>query len=89
MLFIIVTLKVVMDITGGRYATTALAVAGTCKSIGSVALTWVAGLIIDAAGLQVAFLTLTGAAAVALLCAALIRLPKGENAYFSGEQGRR
>lgn len=86
MLAIMVTLKVVMILTRGRYATTALSVIGTVKSLGGVALTNVAGRLADAAGLQTMFTVLLAISAATLLLGLLIRVPDDGKTFFAGEE---
>ncbi len=86
MLAIMVTLKVVMILTGGRYATTALSVIGTVKSLGGVALTNAAGHMADTVGLQQMFAALLGISVLALVLALVIRVPDDGKTYFAGTE---
>ena len=84
MLAIMVTLKVVMILTGGRYTTTAMSVLATVKSVGGVVLTNVAGTIVDKTGLNMLFSVLLGLSAAAFLLALTVRVPADGKTYFSG-----
>lgn len=86
MLFIMVTLKVVMNITGGRYATTALSIIATVKSLGGVVLTNMSGRISDAAGLHAIFPVLLAITAAMLILSFFIRIPVDDKKYFAGEE---
>lgn len=85
MLFIMVTLKVVLTLTGGRYATTALSAIATVKSLGSVALTNLAGQLAEKVSLHGIFTMFFWVAAVLLLFSFLIRIPASQKRYFAGE----
>ena len=84
MLFIMITLKAVLDIVGEGRSLTALSVAATVSSIGGVAFTWLAGIIDDSMGLQSAFTMLLGGLLLSAVFAGLIRIPKTQSDYFSG-----
>lgn len=86
MLAIMVTLKVVMILTGGRYATTALSVIGTVKSLGGVVLTNAAGQLVDAIGLRSMFTVLLTVSVVTLVLGLFIRVPDDGKSYFAGEE---
>ena len=85
MLFIMVTLKVVMTLTGGQYTTTALSVIATVKSLGSVVLTNLAGQVAETVQVEGIFPIFFWATLVLLAFSFLIRIPDDEKRYFAGE----
>lgn len=88
MLFIMVTLKVVMTLTSGKYATTALSVIATVKSLGGVVLTNLAGQLAENVNLQEMFNVFFWASATLLAFSFVIRIPASQKSYFAGENGR-
>ena len=84
MLFIMITLKVVLDVVEEGRSLTALSLAATVSSLGNVAFTWTAGAVADALGLRAAFTALAAALAAALALSALIRPPQRVSGYFAG-----
>ncbi len=84
MLAIMVTLKVVMILTAGRYTTTAMSVIATVKSVGGVLLTNMAGTVADKAGMVLLFPVLLGISAAVFALALCIRVPDDGKAYFAG-----
>ena len=84
MLFIMITLKAVLDIVGEERALTALSLAATVSSMGGVAFTWLAGVADDRMGIRFAFGMLLGGLLLSVLFASLIRIPKKRSDYFSG-----
>ena len=84
MLFIMITLKAVLDIVGENRSLTALSLAATVSSMGGVAFTWLAGVADDRMGIRFAFGMLLGGLLLSVLFACLIRIPKKESDYFSG-----
>lgn len=85
MLFIMVTLKVVLTLTGGKYATTALSVIATVKSLGGVALTNLAGQLAENVNLNGMFSAFFWASAALLAFSFVIRVPASQKSYFAGE----
>ncbi len=85
MLFIMVTLKVVLTLTGGQYATTALSTIATVKSVGGVVLNNLAGQVAESNSLQGLFTVFMWASVALLAFCFLIRIPKDEKKYFEGE----
>lgn len=85
MLFIMVTLKVVLTLTGGQYATTALSVIATVKSVGGVVLNNLAGQAAETSSLQGLFGVFMWVSLALLAFSFLIRIPKDEKKYFAGE----
>ena len=85
MLFIMVTLKVVLTLTGGQYATAALSVIATVKSIGGVVLNNLAGQLAESSSLQGLFMVFMWVSIALLVFSFLIRIPKDTNKYFAGE----
>lgn len=85
MLFIMVTLKVVLTLTGGQYATTALSVIATVKSLGGVVLNNLAGQVAESSSLQGLFTIFMWVSVGLLAFSFLIRIPKHEKKYFAGE----
>ena len=84
MLFIMITLKTVLDIVGEKRSLTALSLAGTVSSMGGVAFTWMAGVIDDRMGIRAAFVALLLGLIIAAMITFLIRVPKKQSDYFSG-----
>lgn len=84
MLFIMVTLKVVLTLTGGQYATTVLSVIATVKSLGGILLTNLAGSIAEFVNLQRMFTVFFWASLTLLIFSFLIRIPESEKMYFAG-----
>lgn len=85
MLFIMVTLKVVMTLTGGQYATTALSVMTTVKSLGSVVLINLAGQAAETVQVKGIFPIFFWASLALLAFSFLIRIPDDQKRFFAGE----
>lgn len=85
MLFIMVTLKVVMTLTGGQYATTALSVIATVKSLGSVVLTNLTGQVAETVQVEGIFPIFFWASLALLAFSFLIRIPDDKKRYFAGD----
>ncbi len=85
MLFIMVTLKVVLTLTGGKYATTVLSIIATVKSLGGVVLTNLAGQLAENVNLHRMFIAFFWAAVALLVFSFVIRIPASQKSYFAGE----
>ena len=88
MLFVMVTIKIIMNSIDEQYSSTALGIAAMVKSIGSILFQGLSGFLVDTrgfAGLNAAATILS--AAGLLCCAALLRRGRQEErALFSGER---
>ncbi len=86
MLFIMATLKVVLTLTGGKYATTALSAIATVKSLGGVLLTNLAGQLAEHIDLHGMFVCFFWTALALLILSLCLRIPGSGESYFSGEK---
>ena len=82
MLYIMVTIKVVLNLVDRRCSTTALAVVSTMKSLGGVIVTMIAGAVSNACGRPAVFTLLLGIAAVGFILSALLKIPGNEQQLF-------
>lgn len=82
MLYIMVTIKVVLNLVDRRGSTTALAVVSTMKSLGGVIVTMIAGAVSNAYGRPAVFTLLLGIAAVGFILSALLKIPGNEQQLF-------
>lgn len=82
MLAIMVTLKVVMTLTGGKYATAALSIIATIKSIGGVVLTNAAGQLIDTFGIRAMFTVMLLISVSLFVLCLFVRIPENDKKYF-------
>lgn len=88
MLFVMVTIKIIMNSIDEQYSSTALGIAAMVKSIGSIVFQGLTGFLVDTKG----FVGLNAAATVIsvtglLCCAVFLRSAQSERALFSGKQG--
>ena len=84
MLFIMINLKIVMDIVGGGRVMTALSLMATVNQVASVVFTWLAGILAERCGMRLMFAVLAAALIAALALCAALRLPRRQEGYFSG-----
>ncbi len=82
MLYIMVTIKVVLNLVDRRGSTTALAVVSTMKSLGGVIVTMIAGAVSNAYGRPAVFTLLLGIAATGFILSALLKIPGNEQQLF-------
>lgn len=84
MLFIMVTLKVVLNMTDDDTSTTALSLIATTKTIGSVVFTYLAGFFSDMVGLRAVFVVLLVGALAGFVLAFAVKLPSKDQSLFRG-----
>lgn len=82
MLFIMVTLKIVLNVVDADCQTTALSLIATAKGVGGAVITFAAGLVSDAFGLRAVYLLLSAAALICLALTWAMRLPEEGEKLF-------
>ncbi|MCI8632042.1 MAG: MFS transporter [Lachnospiraceae bacterium] len=82
MLYIMLTLKIILNLVEEGCTTTALSLIATFKSIGSAVIPIAAGLVSDSFGRPAVFVFLLLLSLIGFLCAAALHLPRQERALF-------
>lgn len=82
MLYIMVTLKIVLNLVDERCSATALSIVATVKAVGGVVIPIAAGFVSDAFGRPAVFVLLLGFAVLGFALSAFLRMPENSKKLF-------
>ena len=85
MVFIMITLKIVLNITDERTSATALSLIALIKTLGGVFFANISGNLSDRFGMHIVFIFLLGCAIIGLMIASLIHVSNNRSEMFQAK----